>query len=436
MDKSNKILKRLELLHPKKIDLSLIRIKKLLKKMNNPHLNLPEIIHIAGTNGKGSVTSFLRSIFETSKLKVHTYTSPHLIRFNERIRINSELISNYDLNLILEECESFNKGEPITFFEITTAAAFLAFSKFNSDVILMETGLGGRFDATNIIEKKKCSVITPISMDHMNFLGNSIMKIAKEKTGILKNSEISIISKQKTSVRKIIRAEAKKLKIKLYEEGVNWKILDKNSEEKKFILNFENIQYKFNFPKLYGEHQIENASTAIATALSLKHEKVKINNINQGLLNVSWPARMQKLDNGKLSSFIGPNFEIWLDGGHNIDASNMLKNIFNNWDNNADIFMVMGMTIGKNPQSFLNKIIKRISGLFLLPIANHQYIQPYEIKRNIKSAFKLPFEIECCLDIIEALKIIKKNRTNGKIIICGSLYLAGEILKEDGFKIS
>ena len=212
MNKSDKILKRLELLHPKKIDLSLIRIRKLLSKMNNPHLNLPKIIHIAGTNGKGSVTSFLRSIFESAGLQVHTYTSPHLIRFNERIRINSKLISNRELSLLLEECESFNKGEPITFFEITTAAAFLAFSRSKSDIVLMETGLGGKFDATNMIERKVCSVITPVSMDHMNFLGTTITKIAQEKIGILKNSENVIISKQQKSVRRILRSEIKKKK--------------------------------------------------------------------------------------------------------------------------------------------------------------------------------------------------------------------------------
>ena len=212
MNKSDKILKRLELLHPKKIDLSLIRIRKLLSKMNNPHLNLPKIIHVAGTNGKGSVTSFLRSIFESAGLQVHTYTSPHLVRFNERIRINSKLISNRELSLLLEECESFNKGEPITFFEITTAAAFLAFSRSKSDIVLMETGLGGKFDATNMIERKVCSVITPVSMDHMNFLGTTITKIAQEKIGILKNSENVIISKQQKSVRRILRSEIKKKK--------------------------------------------------------------------------------------------------------------------------------------------------------------------------------------------------------------------------------
>ena len=179
MDRSKKILKRLELLHPKRIDLSLSRLRFLLEKLGNPQNRLPPTIHIAGTNGKGSTTAFLRSIFETAKFNVHCYTSPHLIKFNERIRINSRLISNDYLNMLLEECEFYNNGEEITFFEITTAAAFLAFSRINSDILILETGLGGRFDATNIIEKKICSVLTPISKDHMNFLGSKINQIAR-----------------------------------------------------------------------------------------------------------------------------------------------------------------------------------------------------------------------------------------------------------------
>ena len=200
MSKSNQILKRLELLHPKKIDLSLLRLKKLLKKLNDPHLKIAPTIHVAGTNGKGSVTSYLRSIYEAANLKVHTYTSPHLINFNERIRIFSKLIEDQYLNDILEECEKKNKAEPITFFEITTAAAFLAFSRNKADLVLMETGLGGRFDATNVIKNPLCCVLTPISMDHMNFLGNKIEKIAFEKAGIKRSQQLFYQNKVRSFV--------------------------------------------------------------------------------------------------------------------------------------------------------------------------------------------------------------------------------------------
>ena len=212
MNKSNNILKRLELLHPKKIDLSLNRLRKLLEKLDNPHLKLPPVIHVAGTNGKGSVISYLRSIYEKNGLNVHTYTSPHLIRFNERIRINSKLVDNRYLSSLLEECEDKNNGQSITFFEITTAAAFLAFSRISSDLLLLETGLGGKYDATNIIKSSVCSILTPISMDHMNFLGTDLLKIANEKIGILKKKSMIVLSKQKKPVRQFIRNEVKKKK--------------------------------------------------------------------------------------------------------------------------------------------------------------------------------------------------------------------------------
>ena len=435
MDKSTKILKRLELLHPKKIDLSLKRLKHLLNKLDNPHLKLSPVIHVAGTNGKGSVTSFLRSIFEFSNYKVHTYTSPHLINFNERIRINSKLISNNHLNTLLEECEYYNKAEEITFFEITTAAAFLAFSRIESDIILLETGLGGRFDATNVVENKLCSVITPISMDHMNFLGSTIEKIAKEKLGILKNSKKIVLSKQHSVVRKLARVEAKRMKIELLEEGSNWKIREKDFIKKNFSMFFEKKNYCFNFPELFGEHQIDNASTAVATVLSLGRKDILDKNIDKGILSAKWPARMQNLKNGNLSSYMGKNFEVWLDGGHNLEASQIIKKIIEKWKK-ENVFLVIGMMIGKDPYSFIKKLVKNLSAIFLLPIPDHQYIRPYEIKNNIKKDISSKISIECSLDIKEALKIIKESYPSGKLVICGSLYLAGEVLKQDGFKIN
>ncbi len=435
MDNSTKILKRLQLLHPKKIDLSLYRLKRLLKKLNNPQLKIAPTIHLAGTNGKGSITSFLRTIFEKANLKVHTYTSPHLIRFNERIRINSKLISNSDLSKLLEECERVNNGEEITFFEITTAAAFLAFSRSHSDLVLLETGLGGKFDATNISENKICSVITPISMDHMNFLGSSIKKITLEKLGIFKNSKYAIAAKQKKIVREMIRSEAKKKKIKLFEEGLNWRILKKDYEKKEFLMSFEGSNYNLKFPSLQGEHQIENASTAVATALSLNNRKITEKIINRGLLGTNWAGRMQRLNTGKLSKFMGKNFEIWLDGGHNTEASAIINKEIDKWGGREN-FLIFGMMIGKNPIRFLKNIVNKVSSVFLLPIQNHQYIPPYEIKRKINSLLNPDLNVFCTIEIKEALSIIKKNNQSGRILICGSLYLAGEVLKEDGYKIN
>jgi dihydrofolate synthase/folylpolyglutamate synthase len=434
MEKSRKILRRLELLHPKKIDLSLERLRKLLNKLNNPHLRLPPVIHVAGTNGKGSVTSILRSIYETSKLNVQCYTSPHIIKFNERIRINSKLITNDYLNILLEECEFYNKGEEITFFEITTAAAFLAFSRVNSDLLILETGLGGKFDATNIIEKKICSVITPISMDHMNFLGSKISLIAREKLGIVKNSERVIISKQKSYVKYLMRTYLKKINTVSHEEGKDWKILKKDYKKRKFLMNFREKNYEFNFPSLYGDHQIENASTAISTALSIKNFNISNESINTGLLKTNWPARMQKLK-GKLSKKAGKGFDIWLDGGHNLDASEMLSKIVNNWEEKK-IILIIGMINGKDPINFLNKLIRNISLLIILPINDHQCLMPYEIKNLVIKKFNPDFDIECCLNIEEAIVVTEKRFSGGKILVCGSLYLSGEILRADGYKIA
>ena len=432
MEKSDQILKRLELLHPKKIDLSLFRLNKLLKKLGNPHFNLAPVIHIAGTNGKGSVTSYLRSIYEEANLKVHTYTSPHLIKFNERIRINSNLIENDYLNSLLEECEKKNNSEPITFFEITTAAAFLAFSRNKADIILLETGLGGRFDATNVIKKPICNVITPISMDHMNFLGNSIQKIAYEKAGIIKDKSMVVMSKQKKIVREIVRKEIKKKQSILFEEGNSWKIV--NIKKKTFLLNYKNCKYEYPLPKLIGKHQIENAATAISVIKSIKKIFIEEKIITKGIENVFWPARMQKINSGKLQKKCCGNFDIWLAGGHNDHAASMISNFIKNWSDLNKI-LILGMTAGKNPTGFLRKIIDQFNFLILLPIDNHQYIQPYEIKESVKKKIKKKINIECCLNINDALSLISANYSSGKILICGSLYLAGQVLKADGFKI-
>ena len=432
MNKSNNILKRLELLHPKKIDLSLNRLRKLLEKLNNPHLKLPPVIHVAGTNGKGSVISYLRSIYEKNGLKVHTYTSPHLIRFNERIRINSKLVDNRYLSSLLEECEDKNNGQSITFFEITTAAAFLAFSRISSDLLLLETGLGGKYDATNIIKSSVCSILTPISMDHMNFLGTDLLKIANEKIGILKKKSMIVLSKQKKPVRQFIRNEVKKKNAILFEEGINWRITKKLKNS--FILNFCGNNFEFEKPTLHGNHQIENASTALASTLAIKKFKLEMEKINKGIKTAVWPGRMQNLNNGKLKKIVGKNFDIWLDGGHNVHASEILFTEIDKWKD-SKIILILGMVSGKDPVKFLKKIINKVSLLILLPIDDHQYIHPYIIKESLFKSLRSIKEIETCVNINEALGLIQNRFNKGKILICGSLYLAGQILKNDGFKI-
>ena len=270
--KTNKLLDELLKLHPKYIDLSLKRLKKLLNKLGNPHLDLPSTIHIAGTNGKGSTQSFIRNILVSNGYSCDAYISPHLSKFNERIVLNNKDVSSKKLNNTIEFVKKINNDDPITFFEITTAVAFVLFQRSNSNFLILETGLGGRLDATNIIPRKLCSIITPISYDHEEFLGKTIYKITKEKLGIIKNSNFSIISKQTKEVEEIIKNKLSKSK-NIYFYGKNYQVskLYKN----KFEFNFNKKKFKVNKPKLNGDHQIENASVALAFSQIISQKKIK-----------------------------------------------------------------------------------------------------------------------------------------------------------------
>ena len=425
MKKSEQILKRLESLHPKQIDLSLERTLNLLNKIGNPQKKLPPTIHVAGTNGKGSTIAFLRSIFEENKYKVQVYTSPHLINFNERIRINSKLISNELLISLLEECEFYNKKNPITFFEITTVAAYLGFSRIESDILLLETGLGGRFDATNVIPTTICSVITPISMDHMSFLGNSIKTITKEKVGIFKKNIPAVISKQNREAIKVIREESKKKKVKLYEYSKYWKISQINKAF--FHLKIGNELLKIPMPNLFGNHQLYNSGTAMTVAKIQEQFSLQDELTFQGIKKTFWPARMQKIESGKLKSIIGQDFEIWLDGGHNEHASNMLLDNIKKWKE-ENLFLIFGMLSNKEPKEFLNKIINYFRSIYVIPIVNHSFFSTQQIKQIYKDKKDI---IKPSLSVVETLKALKRDYKKGKIIICGSLYLAGDILKEN-----
>ena len=425
MKKSEQILKRLESLHPKQIDLSLERTINLLKKVGNPQKQLPPTIHVAGTNGKGSTIAFLRSIFEENNYKVQVYTSPHLINFNERIRINSKLISNELLISLLEECEFYNKKNPITFFEITTVAAYLGFSRMESDILLLETGLGGRFDATNVIPTTICSVITPISMDHMSFLGNSIKSITKEKVGIFKQNIPAVISRQNKDAIKVIREESIKKGVELFEYNKYWEITQINKAF--FHLKIGNEFLKIPMPNLFGNHQLYNSGTAMTVAKIQKQFSLQDNLTFQGIKKTFWPARMQKIEYGKLKSIIGRGFEIWLDGGHNEHASNMLLDNLKKWQR-EDLFLVFGMLSNKEPKKFLSSIINYFRSIYVVPITNHSFVSTQQIKEIYKEKKEI---IKPSSSVIETLRIIKKENKKGKVIICGSLYLAGDVLKEN-----
>ena len=351
--KTDQLLKEFISLHPKYIDLSLNRLKYLLKKLGNPHNNLPPTIHIAGTNGKGSTLSFIKNILENNNYSVHTYTSPHLEKFSERIHINSKQVNANRLLRSLEYIKKINQKKPITFFEITTAAAFHLFSKHKADFLILETGLGGRLDATNIIPKKLISIITSIGIDHEEFLGNTLKKIAIEKLGIIKNTKNVIIAKQNKEVDKFILEKLKNQK-NVHHFNHDYKFKSINS--KQFVFKFQKIEKIIRKPLLQGIHQIENASTALTAAMILKKNNfnIKLSSLGKSIYNTKWPGRIEKVK--------FKNKYIILDGSHNLAGAEKLNQYLK--ESNARPNVIFGMLNNKKAFEFLSILKKNI--LFLM----------------------------------------------------------------------
>ncbi len=411
--KTGKLLDELIKLHPKYIDLSLFRLKKLLYKLGDPHLNLPRTIHIAGTNGKGSVQSFIKNILISNGYSCDAYISPHLTKFKERIILNNKEVSSKKLLETLEFVKKINDNDPITFFEITTAAAFILFEKNNSDFLILETGLGGRLDATNIIPKKICSIITPIGFDHEEFLGNTIHKITSEKLGIVKNSEFVLISKQTKEVKKYIKYKLSKTK-NVFFYGKNYKI--NKIINNKFEFQFNKKKLLFNQPNLNGLHQIENASVAIAFAEIMYQKELNINykKINNAIKKTSWPGRLEILKyKGK---------KIILDGSHNIDGAKKLKEFLQMKKIKPDV--IFGMLNNKKMDVFLKLIKTQINNVLAIEIPNEKNaFHTHEINKSCKSLLINCFIVK---NTKEVLRHIKKS--NQKVfLVTGSLYLVGKI---------
>ena len=415
ISKTDKLLSEFINLHPKYIDLSLSRLEYLLKKLGNPHKNLPPTIHIAGTNGKGSTLSFIKNILQNNNYSVHTYTSPHLEKFSERININNKQVNGSRLLSVLEFVKKINKGRPITFFEITTAAAFVLFSRYKADFLILETGLGGRLDATNIIPKKFLSIITSISIDHEEFLGNTLKKIATEKLGIIKNTNNVIIAKQNTEIEDFIFKKLKKMNnIYYYNKDYKFKIIDR----KKFFYQFENIKKKFSKPSLEGDHQIENASTAITAAIILKKNKykIKINSLGKSICNTKWPGRIEKV---KFKNKI-----IIFDGSHNLSGAEKLNQYLK--ENNIFPNIVFGMLNNKKMFEFLSIIKKNIDTLYPIQIPGEK--NAYTQKEIYKVSKKLNLKI-MITNNLKSINQLLINNSNKYILVTGSLYLIGKIRK-------
>ncbi len=411
--KTEKLLDELLTLHPKYIDLSLERLSQLLFKLGSPHLNLPKTIHIAGTNGKGSTQSFIRHILIANGYTCDAYISPHLSKFNERIILNNREVSTNKLLNTLEFVKRINNNNPITFFEITTAAAFVLFEKSGSDFLILETGLGGRLDATNIIPKKMFSIITSISLDHQEFLGNTINKIVREKIGIIKNNQFTIISKQTNEVNKILNKKISKSKNN-YFYGKNYRI--KKINKNNFLFKFNKKNKLVTKPSLNGEFQIENSSTAIAFAEIIKNNGFRLNDklINKAIKNTSWPGRLEILN--------FRNNTIILDGSHNIDGAKQLNRFLET--QKIKPVLIFGMLNNKKIDLFLKNIKKNITKLLAVNIPDEK--NAFKVNEIQKSCNSLLIDCKKIENIPDVLKHIK-NEEKHVFLITGSLYLVGKI---------
>ena len=434
MDLMDEILKRLESLHPKIIDLKLDRVERLLRKLGNPERSLPPVIHVAGTNGKGSTIAMIKAGLKSSGLKTHAYTSPHLVSFNERIEVGGKRISEGALKKVLTECEDVNNSQPITFFEITTCAAFLAFSRQTADYTLLEVGLGGEFDATNVIKNPAISIITSISFDHKEYLGNSIREIASAKAGIIKKNTPTIISNQSSIVERILEKKCLENRSDVIRAEDGFSV---SNSRKTITLKHRGRIIEFPFPNLIGKHQISNAMTAIS---ALMHLDIPENCICRGLRTTYWPARIQKIEKGNLFNLIidyNINNQLWIDGGHNEEASIQLKKSMS-FINKKNLHVIYGSLKNKDHTSFLKNLTFIASSLCVVEIET----QPSSLPKTkaMVAAKKAGWKkIYPANSIREAIKYIcSENNSCGSqvsILICGSLYLAGEALRDNGVRI-
>ncbi|WP_119460890.1 bifunctional folylpolyglutamate synthase/dihydrofolate synthase [Rhodospirillaceae bacterium SYSU D60014] len=443
---SDIILDRLNRYHPKIIDLSLDRIERLLAALGNPQRRLPPVVHVAGTNGKGSVIAYLRAMLEAAGYRVHVYTSPHLVRFNERIRLAGRLIEDDELMRLLDECEAANGTTPITYFEITTVAAFLAFARTPADILLLETGLGGRQDATNMVERPLLTVLTPISFDHWQHLGNTLTQIAGEKAGIMKPGVPAVIAPQPDEAAAVFEARARELSVPLCRHGQEWSTAATgSSQQDPLVFRMAGEERRLPLPALIGAHQIENAGTALACLSWLKGFAIDEAAIRRGLSDVQWPARMQRLTQGPLVAMLPPDWELWLDGGHNAAAGQAIAGIAAGWREAArgvsggepggapegrPLHLVFGMLETKDPVEFLRPLAPLVRSLHAITIPGEHAAMSAE--QAAAAARAVGIEAHPAESISAALSAIRSaDEPAGRVLICGSLYLAGSVLGEN-----
>ena len=432
---SRALLDRLQELHPRIIDLSLERIFRLLSALGDPHLNLPPVIHVAGTNGKGSTIAFLKAMLEAAGKRVHVYTSPHLVRFHERICVAGKPISDSRLAAVLADCERANSGAPITFFEITTAAAFHAFTQSGADYTLLEVGLGGRLDATNVVPQPIASIISPIGIDHQEYLGSTLAEIAGEKAGIIKPGARCISARQPAEAERVIERAAAHAGVELIVAGQDF---DAHEEHGRLIYQDMDGLLDLPLPQLKGRHQYANAALAIATLRAAKIP-VRDQSITRGLETAYWPARLERLTKGPLIDLAPPGADIWLDGAHNVMGAEALAQAISDIEerNPRPLTLILGMLTTKDAFGFLGAFQGLVRHLITVPV--HHSAAGFEPGALYDLAAKAGFDARPARSIEEAVRFATeyaewelRAREAPRILICGSLYLAGEVLKDNG----
>ncbi|MEP1767087.1 MAG: folylpolyglutamate synthase/dihydrofolate synthase family protein [Sulfitobacter sp.] len=419
---SDVILERMMALHPKMIDLTLDRMYRLLAALGNPQDKLPPVIHIAGTNGKGSTQAMLRAGLETAGKRVHAYTSPHLARFHERIRLAGQIISEEALTAVLDECYAANGDETITYFEITTCAAILAFSRTPADYTLLEVGLGGRLDATNVVDTPVATVITPVSLDHQQFLGETLAEIAGEKAGIIKRRVPCIVGPQQDAGLEVIEAEAARNLAPVSVYGQHWHAY---REAGRMIYQDEQGLLDLPLPVLPGLHQVQNAGGVIATLRSLGFDATACEG---AVTQAEWPARMQRLRQGPLVEAAG-QAELWLDGGHNPAAGLAIAALLTEMPD-VPTYLICGMLKTKDVSSYLQPLVPHVTALQAVSIPEETATLPAEV--TAQAAKDIGMDAEQADDVMQALGRIVERDPSARILICGSLYLAGNILWDNG----
>jgi dihydrofolate synthase/folylpolyglutamate synthase len=419
---SDVILERMMALHPKIIDLTLDRMHRLLETLGHPERGLPPVVHIAGTNGKGSTLAMIRAGLEAAGKSVHAYTSPHLARFHERIRLSGTLIDEAALTDVLDECYAANGGGDITYFEITTAAALLAFNRTPADYTLLEVGLGGRLDATNVIDRPALSVITPISIDHQQYLGDTLALIAREKAGIIKRGVPCVVGIQPEAALEVIEEVAGKQAAPLLVYGQHWRV---DSEGGRMIYQDETGLLDLPAPNLPGRHQVFNAGAALA---ALRHLGADEAACEAAVTRAEWPARMQRLTRGPLVD-LAPEAELWLDGGHNPAAGTALAETLGSGAGRP-VHVICGMLNTKDIRGYLRPLAPHVLSFHAVSIPGEANTLP--AAETAAAAREVGIDAGESPSVSNAVRAIAAEDPYAKILICGSLYLAGRILQENG----